>query len=445
MSRLVDHPDWVFGTRVAAALLAVGVASATFLVNRTENRWRLGFLVLISCAFGLLLKLGFLSFFTSFSEIFDLQFIGLMHIGLVLTLSTLAVSLIFKCLPKDFEPLFFFKKPHIQKFTLDGRPVGLAVALGAFVFGVGMRLSSGCVVGTFVRMGEGIVQSIVVAFFFVVGATLAVQDGFYEAWKKLPATKEDVAMPWYVSVIIAFVLCAVCFVIEFIKYRTEAKNAGGSRFTLRDAQEMLLDGIDPEIDARRQPGYALKLIRMYCTDFGLAVLIGLWFLCVGRPIDVIGGVTQFGSRVVGLFGGKPEEWAFWVDNGIPDNLMRDPTFISNLAILVGAFIGAVIVKKFGSEQENKVVPLIKGAVGGLCLGLGGVMAGGCSITGMLSGITAAAPSGYLWLVAAVLGCGAVFGVEAIVKRYCTEPGSVLIENDQGGRSSKGWLSSRQQQ
>jgi hypothetical protein len=264
-----------------------------------------------------------------------------------------------------------------------------------------MQLSSSCSVGTLINIGEGLLKSLIVFIFFLIGSTLSFQNFFYD---------------WYLIVSVSFLLFLFCFIFEFVRYKRSRSPTIEGSFTLQDAQAMMLDGYDSDSDAKHDPGYALKRKQFWIADFGLALLVTIWFVCVGKTIDVVGGIALLGSRIVGVFGGKPEEWEFWKVNGIAQNLMRDPTFLSNVSIILGALIGSVWIGKFGTVQENEIVQLIKGAIGGLCLGIGGIMSGGCTISGLLSGICASAPSGFVWLGSGIMGSGMIIGGEALYRR-----------------------------
>lgn len=66
-------------------------------------------------------------------------------------------------------------------------PVGLNVAVGAFLFGVGMQLGGGCASGTLYTAGGGSTRMIVTLVFFIVGATLAAFT--FEHWRGLPCPR----------------------------------------------------------------------------------------------------------------------------------------------------------------------------------------------------------------------------------------------------------------
>ncbi|MHB9294071.1 hypothetical protein Holit_03197 [Hollandina sp. SP2] len=53
--------------------------------------------------------------------------------------------------------------------TAPGSSIGLHLVFGSFVFGIGAVLAGCCASGTFIRIGEGYVQSVIALVFFIIG------------------------------------------------------------------------------------------------------------------------------------------------------------------------------------------------------------------------------------------------------------------------------------
>jgi uncharacterized membrane protein YedE/YeeE len=53
--------------------------------------------------------------------------------------------------------------------TAPGGPIGLHLVFGSFIFGIGAVLTGCCASGTFIRIGEGYVQSLITLVFFIAG------------------------------------------------------------------------------------------------------------------------------------------------------------------------------------------------------------------------------------------------------------------------------------
>jgi uncharacterized membrane protein YedE/YeeE len=80
---------------------------------------------------------------------------------------------------------------HISRYGVDlsklpenmgglARPIGLHLAVGAFLFGIGAVLAGGCASGILMRFGEGYLQSMLAFITFIVGAIIG--DGLYAGW-----------------------------------------------------------------------------------------------------------------------------------------------------------------------------------------------------------------------------------------------------------------------
>ena len=60
-------------------------------------------------------------------------------------------------------------------------PAGIHVAIGAFMFGIGMVIAGGCASGTLMRVGEGFFMQMLSLVFFIIGSIWGAKDyGFWE-------------------------------------------------------------------------------------------------------------------------------------------------------------------------------------------------------------------------------------------------------------------------
>jgi uncharacterized membrane protein YedE/YeeE len=70
---------------------------------------------------------------------------------------------------------------HMSRYGVDlsklpenppGGAIGLHLVIGSFIFGMGAVLAGGCASGTFVRTGEGYIQSMIALVFFIAGSMI---------------------------------------------------------------------------------------------------------------------------------------------------------------------------------------------------------------------------------------------------------------------------------
>ncbi|HET8577631.1 MAG TPA: YeeE/YedE thiosulfate transporter family protein [Methylomirabilota bacterium] len=149
-------------------------------------------------------------------------------------------------------------------------------------------------------------------------------------------------------------------------------------------------------------------------------------LLFARPWSVFGAALLIGTLNVFLFAyDKPwtasdgaRNWGDWLLVGLgaldrPD--LIQPWFYSgsilNLGLLAGALASALLAREFAV----RVAPpgeLLKGAVGGLLMGVGAVCAFGCNVGGFLSATSALSLSGPAMMLG--LGLGAYLGLRYIL-------------------------------
>jgi len=279
------------------------------------------------------------------------------------------------------HPLFDYNNSE-SKFSDSGAPVGVSLALGSFLFGIGMNIGSGCASGTLVGIGEGFIKSCETIWFFIAGATLGSIDPCYKWWSKLPKFKKSTYVPSWANLIILVGLYFCTFVIDFIIIKYKNKHETHSIIELRDVRGLLTQ--DPESIVP----WHKKLLKQVLLGFCLALPIFLFYLTTGDMIGVMGTFAKIGAFICKWFGAKPSNWEFFkTHGGLPASLMYDKIFLSDIYIILGAFLASTIARNFGKSQKKGWFEYFIGVFGGLLMGFGARMAGGCNIGAMLSGIT----------------------------------------------------------
>lgn len=86
-------------------------------------------------------------------------------------------------------------------------PAGIHVAVGAFMFGIGMVIAGGCASGTLMRVGEGFMMQWLSIIFFILGSLWGAKDyGFWKAnfMDKGKALFFPDAIGWFPSLVLQF-------------------------------------------------------------------------------------------------------------------------------------------------------------------------------------------------------------------------------------------------
>lgn len=126
------------------------------------------------------------------------------------------------------------------------------------------------------------------------------------------------------------------------------------------------------------------------------ILIGLMSIVTfawARPWGVVGGIRNWG------------DWFFyWI--GLyelpPAPALTSASSVLAIGLLWGAVAAALMAKQFALRIPPRL-ELIKGAAGGVLLGVGAALAGGCNVGGFYSAIGAFSLSGFAMMVGLLLG------------------------------------------
>ncbi len=286
--------------------------------------------------------------------------------------------------------------PAIEAGTLAGAqargivfPLGFAVVLGAFLFGVGMQIGGGCGSGTLYTAGGGNLRMVLTLIFFVAGATLAAWDA--ERWQDLPALPA-MTLPGLVGLGPAMGASLMIFAaVAAASWVMERRRHGAAEALLRPGGS-LLAGPWPLLWG----AVALALLN----------LATLWL--AGRPWVITAAFPLWGSRVVEALGwDDPAFWAFWEDPTRAEAILRpltaERTTVMDLGLMVGAMLAAALAGRFAPRLALPWRHAAASVVGGVLLGYGAVMASGCNISAYVAGIASGSLHGWGWILPALAG------------------------------------------
>jgi uncharacterized protein len=287
--------------------------------------------------------------------------------------------------------------PLLEAGSLFGNPVrgfvfpaGLEVAIGAFLFGIGMQLGGGCASGTLYTSGGGDTRMVVTLAFFVVGVTIGAWD--VERWESLPALA-PVSLPQSLGLWPALALNLGIFALV-------------AWFVAR--REKRLRGRVEPIFARPGASFLTGPWPFAWAALALALLNAATLLIAGRPWGITQAFATWGSILAERSGlADPVFWVYWDEPTRVDLLHRplllDATTLMNLGLILGAFLAAGLAGRFAPAWRIGFGPLLAAIVGGLALGYGARMAFGCNISAFFSGVASGSLHGWLWIAAALPG------------------------------------------
>jgi uncharacterized membrane protein YedE/YeeE len=290
--------------------------------------------------------------------------------------------------------LFF---PALSSGTLFGHavtgyvfPVGTSVAVGAFIFGIGMQLGGGCASGTLFAVGGGSTRMIVTLFAFVIGSLIGTAQ-----------------LPWWAAQ------------PAFKPYSIVHGFGVGPAIALNLALFALIAGLTVVLEKRRHgqlaaggqgahgtgPRWLIGPWPMWAGAIALAILNFATLALAGRPWGITSAFALWGAKGAAAIGVDVASWPYWQAQAkaLSAPLSFDITTVMDIGIMVGAFAASVLAGRFDPVWRVPARSLVAAVLGGLLLGYGARISYGCNIGSYFSGIVSGSLHGWLWLVCAFLG------------------------------------------
>jgi uncharacterized membrane protein YedE/YeeE len=297
--------------------------------------------------------------------------------------------------------LLFF--PALAGGSLWGRPVtgfvspvGISVAVGAFLFGVGMQLGGGCASGTLFSVGGGSTRMVLTLLFFIVGSVVGItQLAWWQTLASFPPISLVSTLGWPRALALNFVVFAVAYLvvarIERARHGTVAPIA-----TIKDGAWL------------RGPWPLLA------GALGLSVLNFVTLCLAGRPWGITSAFGLWGGMALQAVGVPVGNWSGYatpeMQTGLAGGVLGDITSVMDIGIMLGAMLCAGLAGKFKPVWHISGRHFLASVIGGFLLGYGARLAYGCNIGAFFSGIASGSVHGWLWLVFALLGSWAALYV-----------------------------------
>jgi uncharacterized membrane protein YedE/YeeE len=295
----------------------------------------------------------------------------------------------------------------LHPFPLLGPP-SITTFIAACLFGVGMVLAGGCVVGTLYKLGAGSMVSLVAFVGLLAGSTLYAE--FHPWWAALGKSSrltDGITLPQALGVAPEYIIYPVIIMgLFYILYHSRSGN------WVRVSQ----------VEGYIQPWLAAVLIA----------LIGfLSYLLVGMPLGITTSYAKLGATVeswflpehvnsLGYFTAVPMKYVPPLSD-IPIIGGAGPALDGIAAIqyplIVGVLVGAMVsAKRLGELKCYFRVPFPQYAsafVGGLMVGMAARMTPGCNIWHLWGGVPILAGQSLLFLLG--LFPGAWLGSRLLVR------------------------------
>lgn len=255
----------------------------------------------------------------------------------------------------------------------------LGAMLGSYVFGIGIILAGGCATGTWYRAGEGLIGSWLALAMYMLSAAMMKYGALQPLQKSIlqyGRMNDNLAAALGISVwwLVALLATAVLF---------------GVRQTLAKRPKTKVATLPPKFSGIRH-----WLFEKRYHPFAAAVIIGIIALIAWPASESTGrtgglGITTPSANIVHYLvtgNGESLDWGVF--------------------LVLGIFVGSYIAAK-GSREFRWRLPDVKtlanSTVGGLLMGIGASLAGGCTIGNGLTATAVMSSKGWIALAFTLLG------------------------------------------
>ncbi|RRQ21163.1 YeeE/YedE family protein [Thiohalobacter thiocyanaticus] len=295
--------------------------------------------------------------------------------------------------------------------------------LGGLLFGIGMSLGSGCGSKTFIRIGGGNLKSVVVVLMMGIAAYIMLYTSFdhyvFLQWMNplspnlteygmasqdlgsivggLAGMEDTRAAYITLAAVLGVLFAAWCF--RAAEFRTSFDNILGG------------------------------------TVVGLAV-VGAWAVTAGPMgqewlselewLDVKPHATGVQSYT---FVAPSGQMLHYAEGGFAQQLLTF-AMVGAFGVVVGSFLWAVISRGFRFEWFNDLGDAVRHVIGGLLMGVGGVLAMGCTIGQAVTGASTLALGSFLAFGSIVLGSALTMKIQYYKMLYEAEAsfGAALVSS-----------------
>ena len=280
-------------------------------------------------------------------------------------------------------------------------PLGIAMALGAFVFGFGMQLGGGCASGTLYTVGGGSTRMVITLVFFMAGSVVgsAHLPWWLTTWRLKHGTLLEEFGLAPTLLITLGLLALLAGITIFIERARHGNLLHGGHHAHKD---------QPLIKRAMHGPWPLLW-------GGLALALGNFAVLAitGHPWSISFGYTLWGAKALGAVGIDLSQTEFWTwgypARALKGSLFAEDTSVMNFGILFGAALAAGMAGKFGTFTRLPWRLIVATAIGGLLMGYGARLASGCNVGALFSGIASGSFHGWGWLVAGF--SGSYFGIK----------------------------------
>ncbi|MDB2369235.1 YeeE/YedE family protein [Octadecabacter sp.] len=281
--------------------------------------------------------------------------------------------------------------PLIANGAANGwvNPVNVSLIFGAFMFGIGMQLGGGCGSGTLFVVGGGSTRMVITLTFFIIGSVIGVAH--LPFWFSLPSAGRFSMIDAFGAVGALIALFAIMGVLTFLALWRE-KTVHGN--------------IEP---ARKTTGFLKGPWSPWIGAILLAVVGILTLLLLNRPWGITSAFGFWGAKGLYAMGIPTDHWTLtrWSQGTLDRSVFNHSTSVMDFGVIIGAMIAASIAGKWRPIFNLTFHDVWTAVAGGLLMGYGARLSGGCNIGAYLGGLVSGSAHAWIWGLLAFAGSSLV--------------------------------------
>lgn len=270
-----------------------------------------------------------------------------------------------------------------EELSAAHAPVGIAMIVAAFVFGITMQVVMGCGSGVLVNAGSGNLVALLALPGFMLGSFAG-----------------SLHLSWWTSL----------GSLPVLSLQGLFGDGPGLGLTLAGLCVLAVVAV-----MRAEPGKRLPVTRLWWAAALIAGLAVLNLLISGQSWGVVYGLGLWGAKLVQSTGVDVASGTFWSASANAERLhqsvLSDVTSLTNIGIIIGAFVVMQWRRALNQGQADEQVKLPQNSLwlvmllAGLVLGYSSRLAFGCNVGAYFSGIATGSVHGWVWFIAAFVGAG----------------------------------------
>jgi len=267
--------------------------------------------------------------------------------------------------------------------------------IGGIIFGVGMTIASGCGNKTLIRIGGGNIKSILVLLTMGIASYLMIFTNF----------SYDYFISWMEPVFVDF----SAYGIEDQSVSTIISSLGGFN---ADNTMMVVAGLIGGLFilwALMSKEFTTSFDHWLASIVVAVVIVAAWWVTTGELgvelLDEVGMMDEppFGVGAQSFTFVQPSAHLLrWVETGF-SGYMVTFALCAAAGVSVGSLVYSLVTKQFRVEWFHNFKDFVIHALGGFLMGIGGVLAMGCTVGQAISGVSTLALGSFLTFLSIVFG------------------------------------------